>query len=1099
MASSPSRGWLAVASDRFISLHSCDSSGTPTRRLMPNSGSCTALCFSHDSETLLSVSSAALGFWGVHTGEQTAQTVLDGEFPEPRELENGASQHRVPVTVSRHCSEDLFAVGIDKKLIVLNSDGNVTCKFGPLESSICGLEWGPHGHLYIDLGTKLLTTSCDENQPLLPLHAEPTTALSVSTKASFLALGVASPTLGFQVHVWGLSSEVNSKSQCKEGSSNSNTLMKGVVTLNDYDSEVTCMAWNEKERYLATSDGAEATIWDIADAQAGQSVMSVVCCGHSAKTKIEHMAFQPDGAFLATAGSDGRILLFDSSLFAAGAGGILSPAAAQQITSTGSPIVGLEWLSGGKLVAATANGHVTALQLGASELAAEDAQPETVPVERCTSQPQPPATSTTLTQQQEATPQNSGGNDGVPTKSGSPALPRPVLLTDEFEDTSAAANKVEELVPNGPKLEIKTDTKAAAATLNGPNGVPVTERSLSCNLSPLTPKFTPGVPCFTNKDSKDSNSLISETEIALHDSTSSLSPQGSVDAEATSGSAKPPVVLTQPRPSTSPAGQGAPSIRPGKLRVETFASQQSPRAPAGRTSENGGMSGPRRTYSQDSYPRVTMYSQQQRQGSNGLPQLDRSSSLNKVPPRNGGQMDAPPRTNPLSPGLLQHIQAVKENPQPPHSSHRSDLAGWGPGPLPPMPASPSHHHVQYMVPYGQQMGGGQMAPMFMHAPGPPPFGYYPVMSHPGMGPQPLLHTMPPPGVPSSPAHSQPGTPSGRMRGPAPPPMPPPQSPMRGGVPSVTLEYPGPRSGVPSGSLEYPAPRPVPAGPMMFVPAGAQPPQGWAPVMVPPPGWVGMYGQPPFMHPAPHMPPPQEVGEDTFDQAPPFITPFPEDSVGISSNPQVRWAAGYRSAPANLSREQLMGGGGYYSKQPAFGGVPRPAPPPDNTAPVSFAKKAEGVGSNSISEEGSTGDNCSDTGDKPPKAASGNSSIGCASPSFARGMAKPTFSAGGLLMSEAVSGEAPHPITTLYVGNLAPTVDEYVLMTTFQFFGQITNIQVIRDKNSAQSRGFAFVTFAHPQAATNAQSYMNGMTLYGAFGGRSVRVGPSNRASSLLEE
>lgn len=82
---------------------------------------------------------------------------------------------------------------------MLNLDGKVTCKFGPLESSICGLEWGPHGHLYIDLGTKLLTTSCDEGQPLIPLHAEPTTALSVSTKASFLALGVASPTLGFQV------------------------------------------------------------------------------------------------------------------------------------------------------------------------------------------------------------------------------------------------------------------------------------------------------------------------------------------------------------------------------------------------------------------------------------------------------------------------------------------------------------------------------------------------------------------------------------------------------------------------------------------------------------------------------------------------------------------------------------------------------------------------------------------------------------------------------------------------------------------------------------------------------------------------------------
>ncbi len=63
----------------------------------------------------------------------------------------------------------------------------------------------------------------------------------------------------------------------------------------------------------------------------------------------------------------------------------------------------------------------------------------------------------------------------------------------------------------------------------------------------------------------------------------------------------------------------------------------------------------------------------------------------------------------------------------------------------------------------------------------------------------------------------------------------------------------------------------------------------------------------------------------------------------------------------------------------------------------------------------------------------------------------------------------------------------------------TFVQVIRDKNSQQSRGFAFVTFAHPQTATNAQAYMNGMTLYGAFGGRSVRVGPSNRASSLIED
>ena len=54
--------------------------------------------------------------------------------------------------------------------------------------------------------------------------------------------------------------------------------------------------------------------------------------------------------------------------------------------------------------------------------------------------------------------------------------------------------------------------------------------------------------------------------------------------------------------------------------------------------------------------------------------------------------------------------------------------------------------------------------------------------------------------------------------------------------------------------------------------------------MPPTGWMGMYGQPPpFMHPPPHMPPPQEVGEDTFEQAPPFITPFPDDSGASQCN------------------------------------------------------------------------------------------------------------------------------------------------------------------------------------------------------------------------
>lgn len=69
--------------------------------------------------------------------------------------------------------------------------------------------------------------------------------------------------------------------------------------------------------------------------------------------------------------------------------------------------------------------------------------------------------------------------------------------------------------------------------------------------------------------------------------------------------------------------------------------------------------------------------------------------------------------------------------------------------MPKTTAEVRHCCAQYMMPFGQQMGGGQMAPVFVPAHGPPPYGFYPVM-----GPQPIMHSGPPPGGPSSP--SQPG-------------------------------------------------------------------------------------------------------------------------------------------------------------------------------------------------------------------------------------------------------------------------------------------------------------------------------------------------------
>ncbi len=65
--------------------------------------------------------------------------------------------------------------------------------------------------------------------------------------------------------------------------------------------------------------------------------------------------------------------------------------------------------------------------------------------------------------------------------------------------------------------------------------------------------------------------------------------------------------------------------------------------------------------------------------------------------------------------------------------------------------------------------------------------------------------------------------------------------------------------------------------------------------------------------------------------------------------------------------------------------------------------------------------------------------------------------------------------------------------------QALAVQVIRDKITNHSRGFAFVTFAHPHAASSAHAQLNGVTLYGPFAGRALRLGASNRTAAATEE
>ena len=67
---------------------------------------------------------------------------------------------------------------------------------------------------------------------------------------------------------------------------------------------------------------------------------------------------------------------------------------------------------------------------------------------------------------------------------------------------------------------------------------------------------------------------------------------------------------------------------------------------------------------------------------------------------------------------------------------------------------------------------------------------------------------------------------------------------------------------------------------------------------------------------------------------------------------------------------------------------------------------------------------------------------------------------------------------LYVGNLAYGVTEEQLRETFAAFGDVSTVNVITDKFSGQSKGFAFVEMPNNSEADAAIKGLNGTMLSG---------------------
>jgi len=72
---------------------------------------------------------------------------------------------------------------------------------------------------------------------------------------------------------------------------------------------------------------------------------------------------------------------------------------------------------------------------------------------------------------------------------------------------------------------------------------------------------------------------------------------------------------------------------------------------------------------------------------------------------------------------------------------------------------------------------------------------------------------------------------------------------------------------------------------------------------------------------------------------------------------------------------------------------------------------------------------------------------------------------------------------LYVGNLSFQASSDTVREAFTPFGSVTDVHVVTDRESGQSRGFAFVTMGTAQEAAKAIAELNGAML----DGRALRV------------
>jgi cold-inducible RNA-binding protein len=70
------------------------------------------------------------------------------------------------------------------------------------------------------------------------------------------------------------------------------------------------------------------------------------------------------------------------------------------------------------------------------------------------------------------------------------------------------------------------------------------------------------------------------------------------------------------------------------------------------------------------------------------------------------------------------------------------------------------------------------------------------------------------------------------------------------------------------------------------------------------------------------------------------------------------------------------------------------------------------------------------------------------------------------------------MTNIFVGNLSFRTTQEELLAAFSQFGNVERVNIVTDRDSGQSRGFAFVEMTEKRDAENAIAQLNGSELNG---------------------